>query len=100
RFRASAMPAVSPCRWSYATAVPISPSCKSVTNAIVANAQSQSALQRVSTTFRAVAPQIRVDVDRVKAETVHVSVDAVFATLATYFGSTFVEQFNKFGRVF
>ena len=73
---------------------------QSVTNAIVANAQSQSALQRVSTTFRAVAPQIRVDVDRVKAETVHVSVDAVFATLATYFGSTFVEQFNKFGRVF
>ena len=73
---------------------------QSVTNAIVANAQSQSALQRVSTTFRAVAPQIRVDVDRVKAETVHVSVDAVFATLATYFGSTYVEQFNKFGRVF
>jgi HAE1 family hydrophobic/amphiphilic exporter-1 len=29
---------------------------QSVTNAIVANAQSQSALQRVSTTFRAVAP--------------------------------------------
>jgi hydrophobic/amphiphilic exporter-1 (mainly G- bacteria), HAE1 family len=73
---------------------------QSVTNAIVANAQSQSALQRVSTTFRAVAPQIRVDVDRAKAETVHVSVDAVFATLATYFGSTYFEQFNKFGRVF
>jgi hydrophobic/amphiphilic exporter-1 (mainly G- bacteria), HAE1 family len=73
---------------------------QTVTNAIVANAQSQSALQRVSTAFRAVAPQIRVDVDRVKAETVHVSVDAVFATLATYFGSTYVEQFNKFGRVF
>jgi HAE1 family hydrophobic/amphiphilic exporter-1 len=73
---------------------------QSVTNAIVANAQSQSALQRVPTTFRAVAPQLRVDVDRVKAETVHVSVGAVFATLATYFGSTYVEQFNKFGRVF
>jgi hydrophobic/amphiphilic exporter-1 (mainly G- bacteria), HAE1 family len=73
---------------------------QSVTNAIVANARSQSALQMVSTTFRAVAPQIRVDVDRVKAETVHVSVDQVFATLSTYFGSTYVEQFNKFGRVF
>jgi hydrophobic/amphiphilic exporter-1 (mainly G- bacteria), HAE1 family len=73
---------------------------QSVTNAIVANARSQSALQMVSTTFRAVAPQIRVDVDRVKAETLHVSVDQVFATLSTYFGSTYVEQFNKFGRVF
>jgi hydrophobic/amphiphilic exporter-1 (mainly G- bacteria), HAE1 family len=73
---------------------------QSVTNTIVTNAQAQSALQRVSTTFRAVAPQVRVDVDRVKAETVHVSLDQVFATLSTYFGSTYVEQFNKFGRVF
>jgi hydrophobic/amphiphilic exporter-1 (mainly G- bacteria), HAE1 family len=73
---------------------------QSVTNTIVANAQSQSALRSVSTTFRAVAPQVRVDVDRVKAETVHVSLDQVFATLSTYFGSTYVEQFNKFGRVF
>jgi HAE1 family hydrophobic/amphiphilic exporter-1 len=73
---------------------------QSITNTIVANAQSQSALQRVSTSFRAIAPQLRVDVDRVKAQTLHVSVDQVFATLATYFGSTYVVQFNKFGRVF
>jgi hydrophobic/amphiphilic exporter-1 (mainly G- bacteria), HAE1 family len=73
---------------------------QSVTNAIVANGKAQSALQLVSTTFRAVAPQIRVDVDRAKAETVHVSIDQVFATLSTYLGSTYVEQFNKFGRVF
>jgi HAE1 family hydrophobic/amphiphilic exporter-1 len=73
---------------------------QSITNTIVANAQSQSALQRVSTSFRAVAPQLRVDIDRVKAQTLHVPVDQVFATLATYFGSTYVAQFNKFGRVF
>ncbi|MGO9700017.1 MAG: efflux RND transporter permease subunit [Xanthobacteraceae bacterium] len=73
---------------------------QSITNTIVANGQSQSALQRVSTTFRAAAPQIRVEVNRVKAQTLHVSVDQVFATLATYLGSTYIEQFNKFGRVF
>jgi hydrophobic/amphiphilic exporter-1 (mainly G- bacteria), HAE1 family len=73
---------------------------QSITNTIVGNAQSQSALQRVSTSFRAAAPQIRVDVDRVKAQTLHVSVDQVFATLATYFGSSYIAQFNKFGRVF
>jgi hydrophobic/amphiphilic exporter-1 (mainly G- bacteria), HAE1 family len=73
---------------------------QSVTDTIVANAQSQSALQRVSTTFRAVAPQLRVDVDRIKAQTLHVTIDQVFATLATYLGSTYVVQFNKFGRVF
>jgi hydrophobic/amphiphilic exporter-1 (mainly G- bacteria), HAE1 family len=73
---------------------------QSITSTIVANAQSQSALQRVSTSFRAIAPQIRIDVDRVKAETLHVPIDQVFSTLATYSGSTFVSQFNKFGRVF
>jgi len=71
-----------------------------ITNTLVANAESQSALQRVSTSFRALAPQVRVDVDRVKAQTVHVSIDQVFSTLATYFGSSYVAQFNKFGRVF
>jgi HAE1 family hydrophobic/amphiphilic exporter-1 len=73
---------------------------QSITDTIVANAQSQSALQRVSTSFRAIAPQFRVDVDRVKAQTLHVSVDQVFTSLATYFGSSYVAQFNKFGRVF
>jgi HAE1 family hydrophobic/amphiphilic exporter-1 len=73
---------------------------QSITNTVVANAQSQTALQRVSTSFRAIAPQLRIDVDRVKAQTLHVSVDQVFSTLATYLGSTYVSQFNKFGRVF
>jgi hydrophobic/amphiphilic exporter-1 (mainly G- bacteria), HAE1 family len=73
---------------------------QSITSTMVSNAQSQSALQRVSTTFRAIAPQIRIDVDRVKVQTVHVSMDQVFATLATYLGSDYVAQFNKFGRVF
>jgi hydrophobic/amphiphilic exporter-1 (mainly G- bacteria), HAE1 family len=73
---------------------------QTVTSTIVDNATSQSALQHVSTTFRATAPQIRIDVDRAKAQTVHVSVDQVFNTLATYFGSAYVQQFNKFGRVF
>ena len=53
---------------------------QSVTSAIVGNAQLQSALQHVSTTFRATAPQVRIDVDRAKAQTVHVSVDQVFDT--------------------
>jgi HAE1 family hydrophobic/amphiphilic exporter-1 len=73
---------------------------QSITGTMVENAQSQSALQRVATTFRAVAPQLRIDVDRVKAQTLHVSIDQVFSTLATYLGSNYVAQFNKFGRVF
>ena len=56
---------------------------QSITNTIVANGQSQSALQRVSTPFRAAAPQLRVEVDRVKAQTLHVPVDQVSGTVAT-----------------
>jgi HAE1 family hydrophobic/amphiphilic exporter-1 len=73
---------------------------QNVTNTIVENAQAQSALQRVSTSFRALAPQFRIDIDRVKAQTLHVSIDQVFSTLTTYLGSDYVSQFNKFGRVF
>ena len=45
-------------------------------------------------------PQLKVDVDRAKAETLQVSIDDVFSTLAAYLGSSYVGQFNKFGRVF
>jgi hydrophobic/amphiphilic exporter-1 (mainly G- bacteria), HAE1 family len=73
---------------------------QTLTNAVVKDAQSQSGLQRVTTSFRATVPQLKVDVDRAKAETLQVSIDDVFSTLAAYLGSSFVDQFNKFGRVF
>ena len=73
---------------------------QTITNALVKDAQSQSALQRVTSSFRATVPQVKVDVDRVKAETLQVSIDDVFSTLAAYLGSSYVDQFNKFGRTF
>ncbi len=73
---------------------------QAVTNAIVANAQTQSSLQRVSSPFRSMVPQFDVEVDRVKIQTLHVSTDQVFSALSVYLGSTFVSQFNKFGRTF
>ena len=45
-------------------------------------------------------PQYTVEVDREKAETLRLTTDQVFSTLASYLGSTYVDQFNKFGRVF
>jgi hydrophobic/amphiphilic exporter-1 (mainly G- bacteria), HAE1 family len=73
---------------------------QAITNAVVSNAQSQSGLQRVSTSFRSDVPQLAVDVDRTKAQTLQVSVDQVFQTIASYLGSSYVAQFNKFGRTF
>src|SRR5258708_34341830 len=71
---------------------------QAITGAIVANAQTQSALQRVSSSFRSMGPHFDVDVDRIKTQTLHVTTDQVFSTLASYLVSTYVNQFNKFGR--
>lgn len=73
---------------------------QTITNAVVTNAQTQSSLQRVSSPFRALVPQFNVEVDRVKIQTMQVSTDQVFSALAAYLGSTFVAQFNRFGRTF
>ena len=73
---------------------------QAITGAIVANAQTQSALQRVSSSFRSMVPQFDVEVDRIKTQTLHVTTDQIFSTLSSYLGSTYVNQFNKFGRTF
>ena len=71
-----------------------------LSHAIVAAAGSQSGLAHVFTPFRADSPQLDVAVDRVKAEAMHVSVGDVFAALSAHIGASYVNQFNKFGRVF
>jgi HAE1 family hydrophobic/amphiphilic exporter-1 len=68
--------------------------------AMTAAAQSQSSIQRVFAPFRASVPQYRIEVDRVKAQALKVSTDQVFSTIGSYLGSSYVDQFNKFGRVF
>ncbi len=73
---------------------------QAIANAIVANGQTQSALQRVSTSFRSMVPQYDVDVDRIKTQTLHVTTDQIFSTLSSYMGSSYINQFNKFGRTF
>jgi HAE1 family hydrophobic/amphiphilic exporter-1 len=73
---------------------------QAITGAMVANAQTQSALQRVQSPFRATVPQFDVEVDRVKTQTLHVTTDQIFSTLSSYLGSSYINQFNKFGRVF
>ena len=73
---------------------------QAITQAVVANAETQSALQRVSSPFRAMVPQFDIEIDRIKTQTLHVTTDQVFSTLASYLGSSYVNQFNKFGRTF
>ena len=73
---------------------------QAIAGAMVSNGESQSALQRVSSSFRSMVPQFDVEVDRIKTQTLHVTTDQIFSTLSSYMGSSFVNQFNKFGRTF
>ena len=69
-------------------------------NAVVDAAATQSVIQRMSAPFRASVPQYKVEADREKIQTLQLTTDQVFSTLASYLGSSYVTQFNKFGRVF
>ncbi|MGE4178927.1 MAG: efflux RND transporter permease subunit [Limisphaerales bacterium] len=57
-------------------------------------------LAQVFTTFTTRVPQIFVDVDRVKAKSMGVTLGEVNDTLQTYLGSLYVNDFNRFGRTY
>jgi HAE1 family hydrophobic/amphiphilic exporter-1 len=68
-----------------------------VTDQLVKKADADARLQHVLTTFSPGASHVSVTVDRDRAQTLRVSVGDVFSTLSSYLGSTYVNQFNKFG---
>jgi HAE1 family hydrophobic/amphiphilic exporter-1 len=70
---------------------------QAVTQTMIEQAHTQTSIANPITSFRAGAPNLRVDIDRSKAETLKVAVGDVFSTLSAYLGSTFVNRFNKFG---
>ncbi len=57
-------------------------------------------LMRVFSTFQSSVPQIFVDIDRRKAKTLGIPLEEIFTTLQTQMGSLYVNDFNKFGRVY
>jgi HAE1 family hydrophobic/amphiphilic exporter-1 len=71
-----------------------------VTQDIVEAASAQSKLRGINTTFRPGVPQYFLDIDRVKASTLDVSLSSAFATLQGSIGSIYVNDFNKFGRIY
>ncbi|QDV74809.1 efflux RND transporter permease subunit [Botrimarina mediterranea] len=73
---------------------------QSAAQAVVENANGQSALAGVRSSFRPGVPQLRVDIDRVKAQTLNVPLSNIFSTLQAYLGSAYVNDFNKFGRTY
>ncbi len=69
-----------------------------VVNEMVQDGNTQPGLTGLYTSFRANVPQLFVDIDREKVKNMGVSLDTVFNTLQTSLGSSYVNDFNKFGR--
>ncbi len=71
-----------------------------VVTGIIEDARSQSGLTALNTTFRPGVPQLYVDINREKVKLLDIPLSEVFSTLQAYLGSTYVNDFNKFGRVY
>ncbi len=67
---------------------------------VMKNANADPALARVFTTYKTDTPQKFIDIDRTKAMSLDVSLDDLFNTLQINLGSKYVNEFNKFGRVY
>ncbi len=67
---------------------------------VIGAASSQSGLANLATTFSARSPQLYLDIDRVKAQSLQIPMSNVFDTLQAYLGSSYVNLFNKFNQVF
>ena len=57
-------------------------------------------LTQVFSPFSANTPQLFVEIDRVKAQKLGVPITNINETIQTYFGSTYVNDFNLFGRTY
>ena len=71
---------------------------QSATDLMIAKAGSGHGLVGLFTSFRSQVPEIYLDIDRRKVETLDVPVNSVFDTLQAYLGSTYVNDFNFLNR--
>ncbi len=67
---------------------------------VMGMAQQDANLAGVFTTFSASGRQIFLEIDRVRAQILNVPIGNIFEALSVNLGSTYVNDFNAFGRLF
>ena len=68
--------------------------------AMMGRANQTPGLKQVYSLFETSTPQLFLDIDRTKAQLLGVNIADVFATLQTFIGSSYVNDFNLFGRTY
>jgi hydrophobic/amphiphilic exporter-1 (mainly G- bacteria), HAE1 family len=71
-----------------------------VMRSVLYEANQQPEIEIAYTAFQSKMPQIFVKVNREKARKLGIKMPDVFNTLQTFLGSTYVNEFNKFGKVY
>jgi hydrophobic/amphiphilic exporter-1 (mainly G- bacteria), HAE1 family len=68
------------------------------TNRFLAEARKRPEIGRINTTFNGSSPQIKLEVDRMKAMKLGIPLSTVNNTLGAFLGGAYVNDFNRFGR--
>lgn len=67
---------------------------------LIAAANQNPAFQMVYTSYTSSMPQLMIKVDEAKALAQNVDIAEIFNAMASYFGKSYVNDFNKYGRVY
>jgi len=70
------------------------------TRKFIAAGRQRPELANLFTSFDPNYPQVKIELDREKARTVGVPVNEVFQTMSTGMGGAYVNDFNRFGRLY
>jgi hydrophobe/amphiphile efflux-1 (HAE1) family protein len=73
---------------------------RSATQSLVTRAAQTPGIAGAFSLFETSTPQVYLDIDRTKAQLLGVNVQDVFSALQIYIGSSYVNDFNLFGRTF
>ncbi len=73
---------------------------EAVANNFIAAANKDERIMYAYTSFNSNYPQFHLDIDREKIYKLNIDIGDVFTVLQTYLGSMYVNDFNKFGKVY
>ncbi|MGB7075949.1 MAG: efflux RND transporter permease subunit, partial [Xanthobacteraceae bacterium] len=73
---------------------------KEATEALVVRAAKTPGIAQAFSLFETSTPQVYLNIDRTKAQLLGINVQDVFNALQVYIGSSYVNDFNLFGRTF
>lgn len=71
-----------------------------VVQGFLAQLNSQPEIQMAYTTFNPTFPQYKIDIDAAKAQKAGLSTSGILSTLQGYYGSMYVSNFNRFGKIY